>query len=97
MKLRKIDPTHPANDLVVCRPAELRAVVREAVQEALGGSPEPKPVLLDRAGLARALCVSIPTVDRLRREGLPTVMVCQAPRFQIETVLGWLGSVDSAG
>jgi hypothetical protein len=88
MKLRKNE--QPAEELVVCRSTELRAVVREAVQEALGESPEPKAVLLDRAGIARALCVSLPTVDRLRRDGMPTVWVCMAPRFELPLVLEWL-------
>jgi len=51
---------------------------------------EPLPALIDRATLARQLGVSIPTVDRLRRQGCPTVWVCDAPRFELPRVLDFL-------
>lgn len=52
--------------------------------------PQPGPELLDRRGLAQFLGVSLPTVDRLRAEGLPTLMVVESPRFERERVLAWL-------
>lgn len=51
---------------------------------------ERPPVLLDRAGLARELCVSVGTLDRLRNEGMPELRVGDAPRFELSEVLAWL-------
>ncbi|MDF3069421.1 MAG: hypothetical protein K0R38_5022 [Polyangiaceae bacterium] len=48
------------------------------------------PALLDRAGLARALSCSSKHVDRLRREGMPVVMLGDVPRFSLAEVLRWL-------
>ena len=48
------------------------------------------PRLLDRRGLAQALDVGVDTVDKLRREGLPTVMVVESPRFELDVVIEWL-------
>ena len=54
--------------------------------------PEPPPALLDRRGLAQFLGVSLPTVDKLRGEGCPTLWVVDSPRFEREAVLEWLRS-----
>lgn len=48
------------------------------------------PALLDRRGLAQSLGVGVDTVDRLRREGMPTLMVGDSPRFELDAVLAWL-------
>lgn len=53
---------------------------------------EALPALLDRAQLARQIGVSCGTVDRLRREGLPALLVGDAPRFQLDRVLAWLAA-----
>jgi hypothetical protein len=51
-----------------------------------------KPVarVLDRAGLAAALAVSLPTIDRWRREGMPSIQRGEVYRFEIDRVLAWL-------
>ena len=54
---------------------------------------EPLPALIDRGGLARQLGVSVPTVDRLGRQGCPTVWDCDAPRFELPRVLDFLRSI----
>jgi hypothetical protein len=54
--------------------------------------PEPTPELLDRKGLAQFLGVSLPTVDKLRAEGCPVLMIVESPRFERERVLEWLRS-----
>lgn len=80
------------SDVVVLSPEQLRALVRDAVADLLeqhdGASAG--PALLDRAGLARALGVSPPTVDRMRAEGAPELRVGDSPRFELAAVLGWL-------
>lgn len=79
-----------ANDsLVVIPTAALKGIVSEAVSAALlehAGTP----ALLDRAALARALTCSPAHVDNLRKKGLPTVFVGEAPRFVLSDVLAWL-------
>lgn len=70
---------------------ELRELMREAALEAvaeLGSAP--KPALLDRNGIAQALGVSSSTVDRLRREGMPSILIGDSPRFEIEPCLAFL-------
>jgi riboflavin biosynthesis pyrimidine reductase len=51
---------------------------------------EPEPVLVDRTGLARALNTSPSSVDRLREQGAPTIMVGSQPRFDVQEVVAWL-------
>jgi len=55
------------------------------------------PRLEDRAGLARSLKTSLATVDRLRTQGLPTVWLCDAPRFDVAEVVAWLKERTSRG
>lgn len=74
---------------------ELRDLVRDAalesiVEAATVADGAPKPALLDRAGLARALSLGTSTVARLRREGMPTILVGDSPRFELEPCLAWL-------
>lgn len=83
-------PATPA--LVLLTREELSALVKEAVSEALVDLPsnEQGPLLLDRRGMARALGIGVDTLDKLRREGLPEILVGDAPRFDRESVLVWL-------
>lgn len=53
--------------------------------------------VLDRKGLAEALNVSLPIVDRLRTEGMPELRVGDAPRFEFAAVLEWLKSRPAKG
>jgi hypothetical protein len=78
--------------VVVVSPEQLREVVRAAVAEVLEHhhAASTEPALLDRAGLARALGVSAPTVDRMRAEGAPELRVGDSPRFELAAVLAWL-------
>lgn len=48
------------------------------------------PQLLDREGLAQQLGVSTRMVDKLRRQGLPTVWLGKCPRFVLTDVVAWL-------
>ncbi|MBE7480224.1 MAG: hypothetical protein HS104_09600 [Polyangiaceae bacterium] len=88
--------------LVTMTRAELRELVRgevdSALAEALAGARKP-PALLSRAALADALGISLPTVDRMRREqGFPQWgVVGEAPRFELAAVLGWLRRRGDAG
>jgi len=42
---------------------------------------------LDRRGLAEELGCGVDTVDRLRREGIPELLVGDAPRFELDRVI----------
>lgn len=70
---------------------ELAGIVRAAVAAAIAEhEPAAAPKLLDREGCAQMLGVSLGTVDRLRREGLPELRVGDAPRYEASVVLEWL-------
>jgi excisionase family DNA binding protein len=69
----------------------VRAAARQGATEALTGhagtaASAPAP-LLDKRGLAHALGVSMPTIDRLCREGrVPYVQVGESRRFDLQAV-----------
>ena len=72
---------------------ELRTLLRAELEEALAESRLVEaPVLVDRAGLARALHVSVATVGRLARLGMPAVLVGDVPRYEVAEVIAWLRS-----
>lgn len=65
-----------------------REVVREQLVEL---TPAHRPPVVDRAGLARELSVSVGTVDALRKRGLiPELKLCDSPRFVVTDVLAAL-------
>jgi hypothetical protein len=72
----------------------LRALVADIVRDALiGQSPAEQPALVDRAGLAKALSVSVPTVDahRKKHSSFPTFCLTpECPRFEVAAVVEWL-------
>lgn len=72
-------------------PAELTELVAKAVAQALV-EHDGRPALLDRSGLAKALTCSTTHVDALRRAGLPTIWLGDAPRFELSEVLSWIRS-----
>lgn len=81
--------------LALLTPEQIRALVSEAVATALAErQPVASPCLLARQALAEMLGCSLPTVDKLRAEGLPELRVGDAPRFEREAVLGWLRARD---
>ena len=83
----------PAPDplLVTLTAGQLRSLVAEVVQAAVDDVARPPlPALLDREQIAAQLGCSLPTIDRLRREGMPTVFLGEAPRFELAMCLDWL-------
>lgn len=72
---------------------QLTDIIREAVEatcEKAGVGGSNVPSLLDRNGIAGALGCSAPTVDRLRREGMPCIRIGESPRFDLGDCLAWL-------
>ncbi len=72
---------------------ELAGIVRAAVAEVLAEhQPQTRPALLDRAGCALLLGVSLATLARLRADGLPELRVGDSPRYEPAAVLEWVRS-----
>jgi hypothetical protein len=70
----------------------VRTAVESAVTDALAGLERRlvRPRLVSQEVLAHELGVSPRTVYALRQEGLPTVLVGESPRFEVDVVIGWL-------
>lgn len=75
---------------------ELGALVREQVAEALGRPAPRAPLLLDREALAEALGCSSSLVDKLRRQGMPTLKFGESPRFELDRCLEWIRKQGAA-
>lgn len=83
--------------VVVLTAAQLRELVRDAIVEALESQKDdPSPLLLDRNGIARALGLSTSSIDKLRKQGLPSIRVGDVPRFIAGDCIAWLRSNDEA-
>ena len=65
-------------------------LVRDVIRAEMAAIAPSAPALLDREGLAQQLGVSTGMVDKLRRQGLPTVWIGECPRFVLAEVLAWL-------
>lgn len=80
--------------LVVLRPDELHAIIRDAVAEALevcGTNSQPEPLTVSGAEMAKRLGVSRTTLYRLRvNDGCPAVKLGDAWRYQPRAVQAWL-------
>lgn len=86
-----------ADPLTVALRTIVAEVLRDELREALAMvSRERLPALLTTEQVARELGVSTGTIRRLRQEGLPTVMVGESPRFQLDTVLSWFAARGGA-
>jgi hypothetical protein len=80
-----------ASAIVMLTPEELSDIVKRAVSEAFATANDAHPAaLLDRNGLATALGCSASLVDKLRKEGMPSVKLGGTPRFELEACLTWL-------
>jgi len=77
--------------LLVVNRDELVAVVAEAVSAAAHTAPDsPNLQTLTQAQLCKVLSISVPTLHRLRHEGLPYYRIGDSPRFDLTAVLAWL-------
>jgi hypothetical protein len=69
----------------------LRTLLEEIVSDQRAANETTKPILLDRAALARELSCSPSQIDKLRGQGMPTIWVGDsAPRFELAPCLEWL-------
>jgi hypothetical protein len=72
--------------------------VRGVVHDELAAFQTSAPAaLLDREGLAQQLGASAGMMDKLRKQGLPTVWLGDSPRFVLPDVLAWLPRTDGYG
>ncbi len=67
---------------------QLRAAIRDAVEEATSGRSSSR--LLDRQGAAEALACSVAQLDKLRQAGMPCLYVGASPRFVFDDCVRWL-------
>jgi hypothetical protein len=78
-------------EIVVITTGELGEIVRGAIAAAVAElRDDVVPVLVDRAGIAQRLGLGTTTVDRLRREGMPCVLIGDSPRFEPGACIEWL-------
>lgn len=77
-------------ELIVVNRDELVAIVAEAVAAARSTQDTPNPKALTQAQLCKQLSISVPTLHRLRQEGLPFFRVGDSPRFDADAVHAWL-------
>lgn len=93
-RAQKVTASAADNDnapVVMMTRAELKALVREAAEEARAlAEATPASVLLDRNAIAAALGCSATTIDALRKRGMPWVRLGESPRFELEDCLSWL-------
>src|SRR5262245_12474803 len=68
----------------------------DALEERLAELTDGGQQLDDREQHARWLGVSLGTLDKLRRDGLPTLWVADSPRFERDATRGWLKQRESA-
>jgi hypothetical protein len=62
----------------------------ETLEKRLAELTDGEPGLDDRDAHARWLGVSLGTLDKLRRDGLPTLWVADSPRFERSATREWL-------
>lgn len=76
--------------VVVCTPEQLTQLVEQAVEKKLSQLAGAAPKLLDRKGIAKALTVSVDTIDDWRKLGMPSVQLPGSyPRFIEADCVEW--------
>lgn len=73
---------------------EIAEAVSERVLAQLADviKPQARPSLLSRQELAQELGCGVDLIDKMRKRGMPTVMLCDSPRFELDAVLAWMKS-----
>ena len=79
--------------VAVLTPAQLEQLVEDVVLRTLEARGEPIPAneeLLSKARMAERLDVCPKTLERMRDQGCPVILVGQSPRFNPVAVIEWL-------
>ena len=82
-------------------PGELSEVIEATVNEALRRfqaerhTTEPDKILVDKPGAAESLSVSVSTVDRLRKEGLPCITLDGRVLFRRASLDEWAAAREA--
>jgi hypothetical protein len=69
---------------------QVRDAVHDEIMACLGVLDRPKPALLTQGQLAEQLQISDRTVFELRKRGMPVIWVCESPRYELASCIGWL-------
>ena len=77
----------------------IQAAVDAAVRRLLAerATTEPGKILVDKPGAAEILSVSVSTVDRLRKEGLPCITLDGRVLFRRASLDEWAAAREEAG
>jgi hypothetical protein len=67
----------------------IEALAGELAEDVPSAAASAAPELVGRQGVARALGVSLATIDRLDREGQPYVRVGDAKKYDVAAVVTW--------
>jgi hypothetical protein len=67
-------------------------IAARVVDQLKPGTAVPEKLLLTKQELAQAWGCSTSSVDRMRLEGLPTVLIGESPRFNPTQATAWLQS-----
>ena len=84
-------------------PAELAPLIEQTVDAAVRrllaerAATAPDKILVDKPGAAEALSVSVSTVDRLRKEGLPCITLDGRVLFRRASLDEWAAAREEAG
>lgn len=79
-----------AQSLIAVEPGELSALIAEAVQQATKETKAPNPRALTVQQLQDTYAISVGTVKRLRKLGLPHYFIGDSPRFSLDEVHRWI-------
>ena len=84
---------------VLIDPAEFYAVIQAAVDAAIRRLKDertnPDKILFDKHGAAEFLSVSVSTIDRLRKEGLPCITLDGRVLFRRASLDEWAASREA--
>jgi len=75
--------------LILVTATELRAIVREAVQDALGTATEAPPRYAEASDIAKHFGVSRATVSAWKQDGCPHILRGKVLRFELAAVEAW--------
>jgi hypothetical protein len=86
-----VDPLSAIIEAAVDRAIERRW---ESLLEVVASKPQKR--LVDAGELAVALDLSVPSISKLVRDGLPHVMAGACRRFDVDVVMSWLAARTEA-
>jgi len=83
-------------------PAEFDPLIQAAVEAAIRqlqaerATAKPDKILVDKTGASEILSVSVSTVDRRRKEGLPCITLDGRVLFRVASLNEWVAAREEA-